>query len=59
VVSPTWGEMGCGLGEEKKRKERKKERIDKIILLYYGREKSTVPEKSPKIPGDRKRHPEE
>jgi len=57
-VSPTW-RNGLQLESVEKRKERKRRKDKKIIILYYGREISTVPEKSPKIPVGRKRHPEE
>ena len=53
-VSPTWGRMGWSRLREKERKER----LENNNIIIWLR-KSTVPEKSPKIPGGRKRHPEE
>ena len=53
------GLLGSALelaGKEKKGKERKKSKDSNIIIWSR---KSTVPEKSPKIPRGRKRHPEE
>ena len=51
------GEWAAGLmGEKKEKKEEKRLKNNNIIIWSR---KLTVPEKSPKIPGGRKRHPEE
>ena len=59
-VSPRGGErvLESVEGKRKGRKERKKEKIKNNNIIIWSR-KSTVPEKSPKIPGGTKRHPEE